>query len=78
MAVIASWLDAIEIKLAQPQCTTSETASKIANPTTGIEEATRALMAVESEKEEIRVRARNVVISGLPPVPECCDKQPVE
>jgi hypothetical protein len=36
-----------------------------ATQTAGIEEATRVFMALEQEREEIRVRSRNVVISGL-------------
>jgi hypothetical protein len=44
------------------------------NVVSGIEEATRALMAIENEKEEIRLRARNVVISGLPPSNDYTDQ----
>jgi len=38
-----------------------------ATQTAGIEEATRVIMALEQEREEIRVRSCNVVVSGLPP-----------
>jgi hypothetical protein len=48
------------------------------NAVSGIEEATRALMATENEKEEIRLCARNVVISDLPSSNDYTDQQLLE
>ena len=79
MATIALRLDTIETKLAQFQCTIPEPAAAVnEHPASGINEATRALLAIENEKEEIRLRARNVVISGLTPSSDCTDKQLLE
>jgi len=40
-----------------------------------VEAASRALFEFEQEKEEIRKRSRNVVITGLPPAPQIPDAQ---
>jgi hypothetical protein len=78
IALIASRLDIIEMKMAQFQSKTPDLTTMSTNPTTSTEVATRALIAVEQEREEIRLRARNVVISGLPPSNSCTDIELLE
>ena len=72
ISVIASRLDNIELQLTQIKSVTPELGIRSTNPASGIEDVSRALMAVEKEKEEIRIRARNVIITGLPTAPNNC------
>jgi len=67
MTVITSRLDSIEAHMNQfPANSLDDTTGK-ATQTAGIEKATRAFMALEQEREEIRVHSHNFVVSGLLP-----------
>jgi hypothetical protein len=76
MSVIASRLDSIEAQMNQMK--NPDVATGIAAPTAAIEDATRAIMALEQEREEIRVRSRNIVVSGLLPVAGSSDIELLE
>jgi len=67
VTVIASRLDSIESQMNQFQTKRPDDTIGKATQTAGSEEVTSVIMALEQEREEIRVRSRNVVVSGLLP-----------
>ena len=71
LAAISERLDNIEKHIGERESSTNTLSKNLNSPVSAVMEATtRAMVEAEREKEEIRQRSRNIIITGLP---QCSD-----
>lgn len=67
LATISERLDNIEKHIGEREPTANTLSNNVNSPVSAVMEATtRAMVEAEREKEEIRQRSRNIIITGLP------------
>ena len=76
--VANSRIDTLEAKLALQTASPAPLSAvkPVAADVAGIVElTTQALISMEKEKEELKMRSRNVIVAGIPPAPSASDRE---